>query len=231
MTPPTFTGFRPSLIKFLVELSENNNRVWFEKNRDRYENEVRTPALVFIEAMEPWIKSISPYFDAIPSKTGGSLMRIHKDIRFSKDKTPYKTNVGIQFRHERGKDVHAPGFYVHLAPDMCFLGVGTWHPPSPALRAIRDAIAEDPASWKKARDARAFRKDFELMGESLKRPPRGYSEDAPCLEDLKRKDHIAGCDLTRTDVKRKDFVDFVGKRFKAATPYIKFLCDAMDVTF
>ena len=91
-------------------------------------------------------------------------MRVYRDTRFSRNKTPYKTNIGIQFRHELGKDVHAPGFYVHIEPGRCFLGVGMWHPESGALTAIRDRIVEDQSAWRRARNARKFRERFELSG-------------------------------------------------------------------
>jgi uncharacterized protein (TIGR02453 family) len=106
-----------STFKFLDELAANNNRTWFEANKPRYESLVREPALEFISAMGPALEKFAPHSRADPRKVGGSLMRVFRDTRFSRDKTPYKTNIGIQFRHELGKDVHAPGFYVHLAAD------------------------------------------------------------------------------------------------------------------
>ena len=90
-------------------------------------------------------------------------MRVHRDIRFSKDKRPYKTNVGIQFRHEAGKDVHAPGFYVHLEPGQCFLAAGLWHPESSALKAIRERIDADAAGFRKAQSGKAFQRDFQAV--------------------------------------------------------------------
>ena len=158
-------------------------------------------------------------------------MRIYKDTRFSKDKTPYKTNVGIQFRHETGKDVHCPGYYVHIADDGCFLGVGIWHPESKALAAIREAIDEDPKTWKKARDHKPFASSYALEGDSLKRAPKGYEIDHPLIVDLRRKDFIAVQQIKKTDLRRKDFSDFVTKEFKKATPLMRFLCEALDVKF
>lgn len=231
MNKTVFAGFKPSLLAFLAELSEHNNRPWFAANKHRYEAEVLEPALDFIEAMDPWMRSISPYFEAIPSRTGGSLMRIYRDTRFGKDKTPYKTNVGIQFRHERGRDVHAPGYYVHLAPDGCFLCAGMWRPPPPVLKAVREAILEDPEAWLRARDHRPFRRQYVLDGDSLKRPPRGVPVDHVCVEDLKRTDHIGTADLGRKDLARRDLAAWIGKRFAAASPYMKFLCDATGLRF
>jgi effector-binding domain-containing protein len=118
------------------------------------------PALAFIQAMAPAIATISPHFVASARRLGGSLMRIHRDTRFARDKSPYKINIGIQFRHERGRDVHAPGCYVHIVPGSCFLGAGIWHPDPKALRAIRTEIVEQPALWQRALDDRAFRRHF-----------------------------------------------------------------------
>ena len=136
----SFTGFKPSLMKFLRELEKNNNRDWFADNKQRYEDLVVEPVMDFITAMGPRLETISPHFLALTGKTGGSMMRVYRDTRFSKDKTPYKTNVGLQFRHELGRDVHAPGFYMHLESSGCFIGSGIWHPASDALGAIRRHI-------------------------------------------------------------------------------------------
>lgn len=231
MSDDDFTGFKPSLLKFLRELEQNNNRPWFKQNKARYEADLLTPALHFIESMEPRVKTLSPYFDAIAMRSGGSLMRIYKDTRFSQDKTPYKTNVGIQFRHESGKDVHAPGYYVHIANDGCFLGAGIWRPESKALADIRDAIDENPDAWRKARDHKPFVSAYTLEGDSLKRAPKGYDPEHPLIEDLRRKDFIAVQPITKTALRRKDFSDFVTSEFRKATPLMRFLCNALDVAF
>ena len=137
---PSTAQLRPELTKFLRQLAKNNNREWFQKNKERYEGEVRDPLLRFVEAFGPRLQKISPHFVADPKKMGGSLFRIYRDTRFSRDKSPYKTFCGVQFRHERAKDVHAPGFYLHIQPDEVFVGVGLWHPEGDTLRLIRDAI-------------------------------------------------------------------------------------------
>ena len=128
-----------------------------KQNKQRYETEVLEPSLAFIREFASRLKKISPYFVASDRRVGGSLMRVYRDTRFGKDKTPYKTNVGIQFRHEFGKDVHAPGFYVHLAPGECFLAMGAWRPDKEALTLIRQAILDHPDRWKRARNDSKFR--------------------------------------------------------------------------
>ena len=185
--------FGPGLMKFLHELDRNNNRSWFEKNKQRYEDDVREPAREFIRTMASPIERISPHLTVSDRKVGGSMMRIYRDVRFSKNKAPYKTNLGIKFRHDAGKDVHAPGLYFHVEPKQCFLGCGMWHPDPKSLGAVREAMDDDPKGWKRVRDGKRFRDAWTLGGESLKRPPRGYSEDHELIEDLKRKDHIAFC--------------------------------------
>ena len=152
----SFNRFDRSLPGFLRELEGNNDREWFAENKPRYERDVLEPCLDFIAAISAPLEDIAPRFRAIPKRSGGSLMRIYRDTRFARDKRPYKTNVGIQFRHELGKDVHAPGYYFHIDPREVFLGVGTWKPASPALAAIRGRIADKPDEWLACRDAKEF---------------------------------------------------------------------------
>ena len=224
--------FTPELFQFLVELSENNDRDWFKANQQRYEDHVREPARAFIRAMGPLLgKKISGHFVADDKKVGGSLMRVHRDTRFSKDKTPYKTNVGIQFRHEEGKDVHAPGFYVHIHPDELFLGVGMYHPEREAFAAVREAIVEDGKTWRRVAHGKKFTTEWELGGDSLKRPPRGFDPEDPNIEDLKRKDFIAVGKLTIDDVLGADFPGVLTKRFASVKPFARFLTEAVGLEF
>jgi len=231
MSRKTPSPFSPALFKFLKELAANNERDWFEANRERYEADVREPALAFIHQMEKPISRISPCFTAIAKKSGGSLMRVHRDVRFSKDKRPYKTNVGIQFRHTAGKDVHAPGWYLHLEPGQCFLGAGIWHPDADTLRAIRSAIDSGPKNWKRVSADNGFRKIWEPAGDSLTRPPRGYEDDHRSIVDLKRKDHIAICKLTQAEIVASGFAEEVSRRYQAATPYVGWLTKTIGLPF
>jgi len=218
-------SFSSALFSFLRDLSEHNDRDWFKANRTRYEEAVLEPALQFVSDFEPHLHAISPHFVADPRPVGGSLFRIHRDTRFSKDKSPYKTHTGIQFRHERGRDVHAPGFYVHLAPDEVFLGAGIWHPDSATLGAIRDAIVEQPDRWQRAG------RDLRLGGDSLKRAPAGYDPDHPLLDDLKRKDFIAVHPLDERTATSPGFVEAVAGVCAGTAPFVAFLCDATGVRF
>ena len=223
--------FGPGLMRFMKELSANNSRDWFQANKDRYERDVREPAREFIREMEAPLRKISKHFVADDRKVGGSLMRIHRDVRFSKDKSPYKTNVGIQFRHELARDVHAPGFYLHIDPKEVFLGVGMWHPASEELRAVRAAIAGKGRAWVRARDAGAVGEGWSLEGDSLKRAPKGYDPEHPMIEDLRRKDFIAVKALKKGDVTRPDLVAFVAGEFARTRPFARFLAKALDLAF
>jgi len=221
--------FNPATFTFLDTLHANNNRVWFDEHRQDYEDAVRSPALDFINAMADDIADISPHFCAVAKKVGGSLMRVHRDVRFGRDKRPYKTNIGIQFRHAQGKDVHAPGFYVHLEPHECFLGVGIWHPDASALDRIRIAIAENAAAWIKASHDKKFAKNFTFGGASLINAPRGYAKDHPQLTDLKRKDFIAIKTFSPALATTARFQPEVVKSFRAAVPLMTFLCQALEL--
>ena len=223
---PAPAHFSPALFAFLGELSENNDRAWFTENKTRYERDLREPAIRFILDFGPRLQSISPHFRADPRKSGGSLFRIHRDVRFSTDKSPYKTYTGIQFRHEAGKSAHAPGFYLHLEPKSCFVGVGIWRPDSPTIKAIRQAIVDDPSAWQAASGDTGFANMFELRGERLKRVPRGFDAAHPLAEDLKWKDHIGVVDITPDEVTDPDFMDRFNSRCVAATPYVSWLCAA-----
>jgi uncharacterized protein (TIGR02453 family) len=223
--------FSKATLDFLDELAANNERAWFAENKPRYEALVREPALDFIAAMQPELARFAPHFRAEPRKMGGSLMRVFRDTRFARDKTPYKTNIGIQFRHELGKDVHAPGFYLHIATDGCFLGVGCWHPEPDTLGRIRDLIAAEPERWFKARNDKKFAAEWQLSGDSLSRPPRGYAADHPAIDDLKYKDFVAMAPLDFEEVTQSDLVKLASKRFAVTAPFMKFLCDAIGVQY
>ena len=218
----------PDLFAFMTDLAANNDREWFKANQSRYEEEVREPLRAFIRDLESPLEAISPRVVADDRKSGGSLFRIHRDTRFSKDKSPYKTFAGVQFRHEAGKDAHAPGYYLHLDPGGVFVGAGCWRPAREALESIRDAIVEDPDRWTEARDA-VVSAGFAFEGDSLKRPPRGYPPEHPQIEDLKRKDFIAVRHLSDESVFAADFVAAFARMCSEAAPLMRFLTSAIGV--
>ncbi len=231
MGVPRYVGFEKASIEFLEQLAANNNREWFRDNKARYDEQVLDVALRFIQSMQDPLATIAPNFTALPQRAGGSLMRVYRDTRFSHNKLPYKTNIGIQFRHQRAKDVHSPGYYVHIDPDRVFVGVGMWRPDADSLRAIRERIVAKPSAWSGALQDPKFRRHFELGGESLSRAPRGFDKDHELIDDIKRTSFIAVRDLDVEDCLSPQFQRKVETSFAAASPFMKFLCKAVDVPF
>jgi uncharacterized protein (TIGR02453 family) len=224
-------SFGPELFSFLADLRAHNDREWFAANRDRYEEHVLEPALDFINAFAPRLEKISPHFRADARPSGGSLFRIYRDTRFSKDKSPYKTNVGIHFRHERAKDAYAPGYYLHIGPGEVFAGGGIWHPGTEGATRIREAIVADPERWSRATRSGAFAKRLELGGDSLKRVPSWADAEHPFADDLKRKDFFGWARLSEDDVVAPGFVGEYARICRGAVPLVHFLCDALEVPF
>ena len=226
--------FTKGVFDFLNELEQNNEKPWWEDNKDRYIKVIREPALEFINDFGEQIKKISPHFVADSRTVGGSLMRPYRDTRFSKDKTPYKTNVGIQFRHERGKDIHAPGFYIHIEPRTNFAGVGLWHPETAVARQIRQAIHDNPDGWKKASRYKTFTDTWDATvddNEMLKRVPKEFDPEHPYADDLRMKSFIAGTKLTQGMVTSEDFAPSLASMYRKAANYTRFLCEAIDLEF
>ena len=217
--------FSPALFDFLTDLKHNNNREWFQANKERYRAEVQEPLLGFISAFAGPLGEISPHFVADPRPSGGSMFRIYRDVRFSRDKSPYKVHAAAQFRHRDGRDVHAPGFYLHLEPDNVFMGGGLWHPPGPTLAAVRSAIVDDPNGWRRAT------KGLNMGGESLKRAPRGFDSDHPLVDDLKRKDFVCMVESNQKQACRPGFLERFTDSCRTLEPLIRFLTEAVDLEF
>lgn len=225
------TYITPELFTFLRDLKENNSRTWFQANKARYEAQVREPLLNFITDFGLRLAEISPHYIADARKSGGSLFRINRDIRFSKDKSPYKTHAGIQFRHESGKDVHAPGFYLHLEPDNVFIGGGIWQPDNTTLGKIRDAIVGQPEKWRSIVNAETIKATFTFGGDSLKRGPKGYDPEHPLIHDLKRKDHVISTSLSESEACQPEFIDLFTQKCRIAAPFIEFLTTALGLAW
>lgn len=227
-----FKGFGRDFFAFFRELKANNERAWFEANKQRFRDNVQAPMSAFIEAMAPRLAKIGRNFIADPKPNGGSMFRIYRDVRFSKDKRPYKEHASCQFRHRLGKDVHAPGFYMHFAPDEVFFGGGLWLPPPDALAKIRGAIASKPAAWKKVLADKAFAKRFDgVEGEALARPPRGFDPAHPYIGDIKKKSFFAMGASSVKLAQSPKLLDEVTETLRAASPLMKFLCGALDVPY
>jgi uncharacterized protein (TIGR02453 family) len=236
--------FTPATFRFLRALKRNNRRDWFHAHKDDYENAVKAPALRLITDLAEPLRALSPQLVASPRAVGGSLFRIHRDTRFASDKSPYKTHVGMSFYHAATKAtargslgtaalgrLDAPVLYLHLEPGACFAGGGIWHPQPATLKRLRDFLIDNPRSWKQATRAPAFRRVFELDGETLSRPPRGYDREHELIEDLKRKDFIASSALADADLLRPDLVRLLLRRFRLMRPMLDWLCASVELEF
>lgn len=225
------TYFSPKTFSFFQQLKRNNTREWFDLNKSKFEADVREPFQSLIADLAAPLAKISTHFVADPRKQGGSLFRLHRDTRFSKDKTPYKTWSGARCFHERARQVAAPSFYLHIAPDDCFIGGGLWHPEPDTLKKLRSFLEENPASWIKATQSKSFRSHYEFWGDSLVRPPRGFDPNHPLIEDLKRKSLAAGTAISQDIVLGDALLEHVVDHFKRLAPMIDYLCAALDLEF
>ncbi len=221
------TYFTPDFFKFLRELKAHNNRPWFQANKERYEKLVRNPLLDFIGELGPPMRKISGRIIVDNSPTGGSMFRIYRDTRFAKDKTPYKTAASAQFRTARSKDVHSPGYYLHLEPGEVFGGGGLWRPEAPVLHQIRDYLAGHPSAWKAVLKDKKFKKYCTVEGEKLSRPPKGYPPDHELIEDLKYKDFIFYTQFGEKTVCGPNFMEKYVESCAAAAPFMEFLSKAL----
>ncbi|MDX2004542.1 MAG: TIGR02453 family protein [Meiothermus sp.] len=206
--------FTPELFHFLLELRYNNNRPWFQANKKRYEAVVKAPMLRFIADFAPSLKRINPAYEA----NSRSLFRIARDTRFSANKDPYKAHAAAQFRYLGSRDVHAPGFYLHLEPDGCFAGGGIWMPEPEPLKRIREAIARQDFKWLE------LRRRVPISDEDkLTRPPKGFDKDHPLIEDLKLKSHITFFPIAEEEVCSHHLLGVVEKHFKKTDTLVRFL--------
>jgi uncharacterized protein (TIGR02453 family) len=221
-----WAGFGPDFLRFLQELSKNNNREWFTANKARYESSVQGPAVEFIARMGPKLALLSRHIVADARPFGGSLSRIYRDTRFSKDKSPYKTGVGIHLSHEGGPSMgeHLPGFFLHLGPGESAVYSGIWRPEPPALAKIRSAILSDSARWTRLRKA-----GITLEGEAYARVPSGIAPDHPNASDLKQKDFYAGREFTNVQVAGPGFDRAFWDACRELDPLNQFLARAIGI--
>lgn len=225
MPPKVSAYFSPELFKFLIELKRNNNREWFTKNKARYQKFYVDASVRFVREVAPKLKTISPYLVGDPRPFGGSLFRIYRDTRFSKDKSPYKTWLAMDFWHKRRKEkAHSVGLYLHMSPGEIFAGGGLWHPEPALLGKIRKSIVDKPSEWKQVVDSVP-----KLEGDKLKRPPAGFDPDHPFIEDLKRKDLITGKEFSRAQVVGPEFLNDFVQVGKELDPLNRFIAEAMGL--
>lgn len=223
---PPFSGFPRGGIKFMKQLKRNNNRPWFEKHKEEYETFVKLPMQSLIVGLQPHFERFAPEFDVHPKK---SLFRIYRDVRFSKDKTPYKTHAAAHFvLRGKPKGVEGSGYYLHIEPGEVFLGGGIYMPDGDQLKRIRKAIATQPDRFLSIIGQKNFKKIFgTLQGQKLKRVPQGYEPDHPMAEWLKHKQFFVWVEWPETICLKEKFVDDVAGVFESATPMVRFLNEAM----
>ena len=223
----TFPGFPKQAITFFRQLSRNNKREWFQAHKAQYDEHVQAPALELCALVIDDLRAFAADHAGEPKR---SLFRIYRDTRFAKDKTPYKTHLGIYFRHAASADAETPGMYLHLEPRHVFMGAGIWHPGSPALKRIRDALVARPEGWRAA--VADCGPAWTLAdGEKLKRPPAGYDKEHPLIEDIKRKSFAITSPLTQKQVTSSGFLDEWAERAAAARPFMAFLSSALGVAY
>jgi uncharacterized protein (TIGR02453 family) len=219
--------FTKTALRFFRQLKRNNRKSWFEAHRAEYESEVRAPMRELIEEMDVRLARIAP---EICGDIRRSMFRINRDIRFSHDKSPYKTNAGCWFYH-RGSSGKvggearegSAGFYFHLEPGECFVGGGLWMPPRPQLNRIRSVLADDPSAF--ARVTRELKKRYGgLDAESmLKRMPRGYADDHPAAEWLRYQSFTSGRRLTDAQATSSALPRLLERDFEALLPLVRWI--------
>jgi uncharacterized protein (TIGR02453 family) len=218
-------------LRFLAELRDHNDKPWFEANKARYEEGLREPGLRLVTDLAPVLHKISRHMVADARPNGGSLSRIYRDTRFSKDKSPYKTALFLHFGHDGGGEEAMPGFYLHIEPGASTIGGGIWHPATPALERIRQAIVSSPAAWTKAKQGKHVGPGCAMGGEMLKKVPRGYDPEHPHAEDLRRKDFGLHQPLADAALTGPNLIAEIQKGFGAAVPLLEFLAEAVGLPF
>lgn len=228
-SPDAFTGFRPGALTFLRALARNNRREWFQANRERYESEVKRPLQVLVEEIDARLGEIAPEMIGNPKR---SIFRIYRDVRFFKDKSPYKTNAAAWFYHRDAGHavgtaaVHGgAGFYFQIAPKECIVAGGIWMPPAEALKTLRQAIANNPGELRSILRQPTFRRAFGTLSDEavLKRTPRAFDADHPAADLLRYKSFTVSGDLTEAEILSPKLPDIVAKRFATMLPLVRWL--------
>lgn len=214
---------KPETLGFLTEIVDNNNREWFALNKDRYEV-AKADVISFIDELIPVLAAIDPSF---PLETQGKkcLMRIYRDIRFSKNKNPYKNNYGISLTV---KGSRGPEYYLHLQPGNSFFAAGYWMPEAPDLKNIREEIDYNTSEFLDIINAKSFSSMFALSKEdTLKKAPKGYDPEHPQIDLLKLKSFIASFPIKDEELFKPSIVNHLKKAFESAYPFTQFLKKAV----
>ena len=227
VSSPAFTGFQPEAIQFLADLAEHNDRAWFQPRKAEFERLLKEPLEALVADLDDRFAARGIPLQADPKR---SIFRIYRDTRFSKDKSPYKTNVGASMPWVEGASgaddvVHGNGAYIHIAPGKSFAGGGMYMAERPRLEALRRAIVDEPDRVRAAIEDRAFLARFGPVGshEMLKRVPPGYPADHPMADLLRFKDLTFGRSLTDEEIQSPSLPDVLADDFAAAVPVFRFL--------
>ncbi|MEO6155286.1 MAG: DUF2461 domain-containing protein [Thermomonas sp.] len=224
--------FSDKTFKFLRGLARHNEREWFHTHKSDYEAHLRQPFLRLLTDLQPVLAGVSTHFRADPKGVGGSLFRIHRDTRFSNDKTPYKAWQGARLYHERARQVAAPSFYLHIKPGECFVGGGLWHPETKTQRRIRQFIVDNPGGWERAAHGPDFSKHYTLeSSDMLVRVPAGFPADFARGDDLRHRNFVMTRALDNDDVIGPDLLCIVEADLAAIAPFVDYLCAALDLEF
>ena len=223
---PPFDGFPKKGITFLKQLKKNNRRDWFEKHKTDYVSFVKLPMQSLIAALQPHFQSFAPEYEVNPKR---SLFRIYRDVRFSKDKRPYKTHVAAHFvLRGKPKGTEGSGYYLHIEPGEVFVGAGIYMPDEDQLKKIRKGIAEHSAEFLSVVHHPEMKRVLGVLeGEKLQRAPKGYEPDHPMAEWLKYKQFFVGTSWPEKRCLKAGFVADVGRAFEAASPLVNFLNNAL----
>jgi uncharacterized protein (TIGR02453 family) len=221
-----FPGFPPQTLKFLRQLEKHNNREWFQEHKKDYEAYVKAPMHELTLALGEDLERFAAGFQTDPKK---AIYRIHRDVRFSNDKRPYKTHVAASF-FPKAMEKHAgAGYYFHIAPREIFLGGGVYMPGPQELYAVRKRLSQDAASYRSLTGAAVFKRLFgEVQGERLKRPPKGFSADDPALDLLLGKQFLASAQLPPELAETSKLQGEISRRFEALHPWINWLNEAVN---
>lgn len=212
-------------LNFIAEVAQNNNREWFADNKGRYEL-AKLDIYAFVEQLIPIVAAIDPEF-SIDTSAKKCLMRIYRDVRFSKNKDPYKSNYGISF-DVKGRGVSSPDYYLHIQPGKSFFGVGFWMPESAVLKKIREEIDYNTSEFLDIIHADSFKNLFQLSkDDTLKNAPKGYEVDHPQIELLKLKSFIAVMPVKNEELLAPGIVDKLKTAFEAVYPFVVFLRNAV----
>jgi uncharacterized protein (TIGR02453 family) len=224
-----FEGFPKQSVTFLTDLKKNNNKDWFHREKQGYETYIMEPARTFVVEMGRRLRSIAPHINAIP-KVNQSLFRIHRDTRFSHDKTPYKTNLGVWFWEGKRKRMECSGFYFHYGDGKLMLGVGMHVLSSGLLKRYREAVADEKLGPELVRSANKIAKQGYAIGvKHYKRVPRGYDSQHPRVEFLLHKGLTASVEEKLPEVFfSPKIVDYTFSHFKRMEPIHQWLRKVMD---